>query len=87
LFVGTTAQNEPLATVEEGTTLELTNEGTVRFIDSIGYGCHVPSAGTWTTVKPTQGSSDNQCDVVITKSDFRDFFKVGDADAQVFRTK
>ena len=71
--------NEALSTVEEWTTLEITNASSVQFIDAIAWGATiVPSDVTTSTLTG---------DVVITKTDFRDFFKVGNADAQVFRTK
>ncbi len=93
LFTANWPENEPLATVEEGTTLELTNANNVRFITAIGYWCteaaSVPAGKTykWEGIAPTEGSGAGKCATVITKSDFRDFFKVGDSEAQVFRTK
>ena len=83
------ALNEPLSSVEEGTTLELTNGSTVNFISAVAF------TTSWTLAEPavTVGTTTSTAIAaitgfdVITKTEFRDFFKVGDAEAQVFRTK
>ena len=70
-----------LSTVEDGTTLEITNANSVRFITAIVYSLD-PTVTTCTT-----STTNNDNCVVILKSAYRDYFKVGDAEAQIFRTK
>ena len=83
------ALNLPLSSVEEGTTLELTNKSSVEFISAVAFttswAVAEPTVTVWTTattdIEAITGFN------VVTKAEFRDFFKVGDAEAQVFRTK
>ena len=68
----------PVSSVEEGTTLEVINADKVQFVDAIAW---------WGATIAADGTVTLNGWVAITKVQFRDFFKVGDADAQVFRTK
>ncbi len=132
----------PLTTVEDGTTLEITNGQTVEFVGAIGWGddqnilvAAVPAVAaavtapdvanigtyyvkgatcngtpgklvdssnciytkttdtaldggkTYYTITTEWSNAVMEPEIKITKSEFRDFFKVGDAEAQVFRTK
>lgn len=64
--------NSPLS-VEEGTTLEVTNYDKVRFIEAIWWNC--------------SDTTRNNCSTLIEKSEFPDFFRIGDSFAHVYRTK
>ena len=70
---------EALDTVEEGATIEIANGTNVQFIEAIVWGGTAADGGSTLT------SSDGW--VVVTKDAYRDFFRVGDSYAQIFRTK
>ena len=72
---------ETLDSVENLATLEVTNESTVNFIDAIVYGSDCGTDMAEAVTKAAAGTC-----VVIKKSAYRDFFRIWESYAQVYRT-
>ena len=96
------ALNDALSTVEEGSTVQIQNEDSVKFIDAISWWETVAATyhcvKGWAEVAKTQGECTWEGEswvvnepahpaVMIKKADFRDFFKVGSDEAFVNNNK
>jgi hypothetical protein len=74
-----TALWEKLDSVENWATLEVINDSKIQFVDAIVYWASCAWDNTDFTNKPAGCT-------IIEKSAYRDFFRIGESYAQVYRT-